>query len=198
MSGRGPGRRPGGPDTKSEILEAARVEFARRGYDRTTMRGIAARAGVDPSLIHHYFGSKDELFATTMDLAFDASVVLAVLGEADMSTMGRRLAEVFFFAWEQEEVRSRLLGILRSAMGGEDRAVEAFRQFLTSVLVDVVAHRLEGDEAELRALLMASHLIGIAMTRYVMRLAPIADATVEEIIEMVAPRLQSYVDGSVA
>ena len=195
MSGRGPGRRTGSPDTRAEILDAARSIFSEVGFDRATVRGIAREAGVDPALIHHYFGTKDELFAASINLPMPTmGAVKAVFAEGG-EQMGRRLAETFFSIWDQDDVRATLLGILRSAMGGEDRAVEAFRQFLTSAILDQIAPQIPGERSRLRAILMASQLVGVALTRYVMKLEPVASASVEEIIELVAPRLQSYVDG---
>lgn len=194
MSARRSGRRAGSPDTRSEILDAAKKVFGKMGYDRATIRGIATAAGVDPSLIHHYFGTKDELFAASIDIPIPAAEELRKLFEEEGADIGLRLAETFFFVWEHEEARVALLGILRSAMGGEDQAVTAFRQFLTTAVLDQIAPIIGGDDSRLRALLMASHLVGIAMTRYVMRLEPIASAPVDEIVDLVAPRIQSYVD----
>lgn len=194
MSTRQPGRRPGAPDTRAEILEAARSVFAERGFDRATIRAIAAEAGVDPAMIHHYFGTKDQLFTASIDIPAAATErVLALLAQ-DPDDLGRHLAETFFGVWENDEPRTALLGILRSAMGGEDQAVVAFRQFLTSVLMAQLAPKIGGEGARLRALLMASQLVGVAMTRYVMRLEPIASAPIDDVIDLVAPRLQSYVD----
>jgi AcrR family transcriptional regulator len=188
------GRRSGSPDTRTEILEAARRVFSEMGFDRATIRGIAKEAGVDGALIHHYFGTKDELFAASIDLPMPtADAVRAVFAEGG-EQMGRRLAETFFSIWEQDEVRARLLGILRSAMGGEDRAVEAFREFLTSAILDQIAPQIPGERSRLRAILMASQLVGVAMTRYVMKLEPVASTPVADIIDLVAPRLQSYVE----
>lgn len=198
MTGRGAGRRAGSPDTRAEILEAARREFAANGYDRATIRGIAGEAGVDPSLIHHYFGTKDQLFAQSIDIPGPATeAVFGVLAEGP-EHVGRRLAETFFTVWEQEEARSSLLGILRSAMSGEDQAVMAFRQFLSTALMEQIAPKIERENPRLRALLMASQLVGVAMTRYVMRMEPIASAPIKDIIDMVAPRVQSYVDGTLS
>jgi len=194
MNGRGPGRRTGSPDTRSEILEAARRVFSEVGFDRATIRGIAREAAVDPALIHHYFETKDKLFAASIDLPMPAADAVRRVFAEDRERAGRRLAETFFSVWDQEQVRATLLGILRSAMGGEDRAVEAFRQFLTSALLDQIAPKIPGERPRLRALLMASQLVGVAMTRYVMKLEPIASAPISEIIDLVAPRLQSYVD----
>lgn len=198
MSSTQPGRRPGAPDTRAEILEAARAVFAENGYNRATVRAIAREAGVDPAMIHHYFGTKDQLFAASIDIPPPATeTILAAVAEGP-EDLGRRLAETFFTVWEQEEARTTLLGILRAAIGGEDQAVTAFRQFLTSVLMEQIAPKIRGDNPRLRALLMASQLVGVAITRYVMRLEPIATAPIEEIIDLVSPRIQSYVDGAMA
>lgn len=194
MSARRTGRRSGSPDTRSEILEAAKRVFGEMGYDRATIRGIATEAAVDPSLIYHYFETKDELFAASIDLPIPPTETLRKVFEEGHDDLGRRLAETFFLVWEQEAARASLLGILRSAMGGEDQAVVAFRQFLTTAVLDQIAPQIAGEDARLRALLMASHLVGIAMTRYVMRLEPITSASVTEIVDLVAPRIQSYVD----
>ena len=191
---RGPGRRTGSPDTRGEILHAARHVFSDMGYDRATIRAIATRAGVDPALIYHYFDTKDDLFAASIDLPIPPTETLRSVFESDGQDIGRRLAETFFLVWEQDQARASLLGILRSAMGGEDRAVTAFRQFLTSALLEQIAPMIGGEDARLKALLMASQLVGVAMTRYVMRLEPIASAPVDQIIDLVAPRIQSYAE----
>lgn len=188
------GRRSGSPDTRSEILEAAKRIFGEMGYDRATIRSIAGEADVDPSLIYHYFGTKDELFAISIDIPIPPTETLRGLFEGDSGDIGRRLAETFFLIWEEDQARASLLGILRSAMGGEDQAVTAFRQFLTTAVLEQISPLIPGDDSKLRALLMASQLVGIAMTRYVMRFEPIASAPVEVIVELVSPRIQSYVD----
>jgi AcrR family transcriptional regulator len=192
VSGSALGRRAGAPDTRAEILEAARNLFASNGYDRATIRAIAREAGVDPSLVHHYFGTKDELFAASIDLPIPPAETLREVFVGSREDVGRRLAETFFMVWEQEQARASLLGILRSAMGGEDQAVVAFRQFLTTALLDQIGPVVGGEDARLRSLLMASQLVGVAMTRYVMKLEPIASAPVDQIIDLVAPRIQSY------
>lgn len=194
MTGGGAGRRPGAPDTRLEILEAAKRVFAANGYDRATIRAIAGEAGVDPSLVHHYFGKKDQLFAASIDLPFPPAEAVRAAFAGRRDEAGRLLAETFFTVWEQEQARSSLLGILRSAMGGEDQAVAAFRQFITNELQSRVVPMIDGDDASLRALLMASHLVGVAMTRYVVKLEPIASVPAHRIIELVAPRIQSYLD----
>lgn len=194
MSAKRTGRRTGSPDTRSEILEAAKSVFGKVGYDRATIREIATEAGVDPSLIYHYFGTKDGLFAASIDIPIPAAEALQSVFAADRGDLGRRLAETFFFVWEQEAARASLLGILRSAMGGEHQAADAFRQFLTTSVLEQISPLIGGENPRLRALLMASQLVGVAMTRYVMRLEPIASVPVEDIVELVAPRIQSYAE----
>lgn len=192
MNAKRTGRRTGSPDTRSEILDAAKRVFGKMGYDRATVRGIATEAGVDVSLIYHYFGTKDQLFAASIDIPIPAAEALRAVFTEDPEDLGRRLAETFFFVWEQETARASLLGILRSAMGGEHQAAEAFRQFLTTSVLEQIAPLIDGESPRLRALLMASQLVGVAMTRYVMRLEPIASAPIGDIVELVAPRIQSY------
>lgn len=195
MSAKRTGRRSGSPDTRSEILDAAKQVFGKVGYDRATVRGIATEAGVDPSLIYHYFGTKDQLFAASIDIPIPAAEALRSVFTAEREELGRRLAETFFFVWEQEVARASLLGILRSAMGGEHQAADAFRQFLATSVLEQISPLIDGENPRLRAVLMASQLVGVAMTRYVMRLEPIASAPVEDIVELVAPRIQSYAVG---
>lgn len=189
----GPGRRSGSPDTRGEILAAAREVFSEVGYDRATIRAIANKAGVDPALIYHYFAAKDDLFAASIDIPIPPTETVRALFSESGHEIGRRLAELFFLVWEQEMARRSLLGILRSAMGGEDRAAAAFREFLTSAVLEQVAPMIPSEDSRLRSLLMASQLVGVAITRYVMRLEPIASASIEEIVDLVAPRIQSYV-----
>lgn len=186
------GRRAGSPDTKSEILTAAREVFGESGYDRSTVREIASRAGVDPALIHHYFGSKEDLFAASISLPFNPAEIVGQVLEEDLAAAGPKLARVFFTVWENEEPRASLLGVLRTAIGGDERGINAFREFLLEGLKRRIAPLIGEPDAELRALAIASHLVGIAIVRYVVRMEPMASAEVDEIIELVGPRLQSY------
>lgn len=188
------GRRTGSPDTKSEILTAAREVFGESGYRQATVRAIAGRAGVDPALIHHYFGNKERLFAASISLPFPPARMVGEVFEGGVDGAGERLARVFFTVWENEEARASLLGILRTAMGGDERGVKAFREFLLEELKKRIAPLIGEPDAELRALAVASHLVGIAIVRYVVQIEPLASASIDEIIDLVAPRLQSYVE----
>ncbi len=188
------GRRPGSPDTRSEILDAARSVFAERGFRGASVRAIAGAAGVDPSLVIHYFGSKDDLFSEVMAVPAGISEVLVPVVAGDRDGLGERLALAFFSVWEQPEPRAALLGMLRGAMGGDDHAVVPFREFVTETIRPAVASAIGGADPEARALAMASHLVGIAIVRYVVRIEPIASMDIGSIVALVGPHLQAYVD----
>ncbi|MGW2178594.1 TetR/AcrR family transcriptional regulator [Streptomyces sp. NPDC001732] len=188
-----PSRTPGsgGPDARTRILDAARTEFAERGYDRTSIRGVARAAGVDSALVHHYFGTKDEVFAAAVELSFEpALVVPAVLGEGTEG-LGERLARYFLSVWENPASRAPLLAVVRSALTHET-AAKVLRGFVLRRLLERVAEALDVPDATFRAELAASHMIGIVMLRYVIRAEPLASAPSEKIVEMVAPTLQRY------
>jgi AcrR family transcriptional regulator len=189
------GRRPGNPDTRAEIVEAARTAFAAGGYRGASIRGVARQAGVDPSLVLHYFGSKEDLFAASMEMPFSVGDVIGPALAGDRDGIGERLARGFFSIWELPGPRGALLGMLRGALGGHDEAVRPFREFIAESIRPAIASAIGGPDADRRALAMASHLVGVAVVRYVVRIEPLASAPVDEIVELVGPRLQSYVDG---
>ncbi|MDI3406836.1 TetR/AcrR family transcriptional regulator [Streptomyces cavernicola] len=180
-----------GPAARERILEAARSEFAARGYDKTSVRGIAKVAGVDAALVHHYFGSKDEVFAAAIEVSFEpALVVPAVLAEGP-EQVGERLARFFFSVWENPATRAPLLAVIRSAVTHE-AAAKALRTFVLRRLLERVAGDLDVPNPQFRAELAASHMIGIAFVRYVIKVEPLASVDQEEIVALVAPTLQRY------
>lgn len=191
------GRRRGAPDTKGEILAAASTVFGEKGYDGATMRAIAAEAGVDPALVHHYFGTKEKLFLAAMEIPFDpALIAAAVAGRGADAGIGERAIRTFIAVWGQPAGRGPMLALLRSAMQHE-AAARLLRQFVTRALLDRVLVAFEGvPNGALRAEAMVSHLIGLAIIRYVVKLEPIASVPDEELIALVAPVLQQYYDGA--
>lgn len=187
------GRRPGGPDTRGEILAAARVEFGERGYDGATMRAIGARAGVDPALVHHYFGAKEQLFLAAMEIPFDPATTIAATALGPAEDLGERVARVFLQIWADPVRRAPLLALIRSAMTHE-AAATLLRQFVSRVLLPRIAGVLEGvPDRELRAEAMISHLVGLAMLRFVVKVEPIASVSEDELVALVAPVIQRYV-----
>lgn len=188
------GRRPGGVDTRGEILTAARTVFAARGFHAATIRAIAAEAEVDPSLVIHYFGSKEDLFGAALELPMRPTEAAEVILSDGMEGAGRNAARLFFTVWEIPESRTALLAMLRGAFS-TDQGAAALREFISTALLDRVASRLDHPDAELRVSLMASHLIGVAVLRYVVGFEAIRTASVDELVEMIGPRIQGYLTG---
>jgi AcrR family transcriptional regulator len=185
------GRRPGESGTRDAILNAARESFAAQGYDGATIRGIGRAAGVDPALVHHYFGSKDALFAAAMQLPVDASAVLPDLLAPGLDGMGERLVRFFLSLWESGRTRAAMLAVFRSALV-QDRAATALREFIGREVLGRVGSQVPGPDAQLRASLVGSQLVGLAIARYVLRVEPLASAEPETVVAAVAPTLQRY------
>ncbi|WP_328910843.1 TetR family transcriptional regulator [Streptomyces sp. NBC_00234] len=180
-----------GPDARTRILEAARTEFAGRGYDKTSIRGIAKAAGVDAALVHHYFGTKDEVFAAAIEVSFEPALVIPAVLDGSPDELGERLARYFISIWENPATRAPLLAIIRSALTHE-AAAKVLRGFVLRRLLERIAGELDVPDPTFRAELAASHMIGIAILRYVIQAEPLASADPEKIIAMVAPTLQRY------
>ncbi len=185
------GRRPGNPDTRNDIVATARRLFANSGYDKTSVRDIAAGAGVDPALIRHYFGSKAELFRSTMGWPFDPAEISARIAGGDREELGARLTQVFFEAWEQPDSRDSLLAILRGA-ATHDESAALVRQFIAGQLYPELAKLLTGADTELRVDLAMGQLLGIAYLRHVLQVEPIASASVDELIARVTPIVTAH------
>ncbi|MFF5856048.1 TetR family transcriptional regulator [Streptomyces sp. NPDC012751] len=193
------GRPPGGESagTRDRILAAAREEFSARGYERTSVRGIAKAAGVDPALVHHYFGTKEQVFEAAVEVAFAPALAVSdAVAEGPADGVGERLTRSVLGVWENPATRTPLLAILRSAVNNETAAA-VFRRLVAAQLLRRVAARVElpevePPEAELRAELAAAQIVGTAMMRYVIKLEPLASADLEQIISRVAPVVQAH------
>jgi AcrR family transcriptional regulator len=188
------GRRPGGADTRGAVLEAARAEFGARGYDKASMRGIARVAGVDAALLHHYFGSKEQLFLAALDFPIDPAAVVQLITSGEPDRIGERLVRFLLTIWGQPEILDRLLAVLRTAVGSEQIAA-LLRDFMVRELVVRLAAELDVENPELRAELVLSQILGLAVARYVLRAEPIASATEEELVPLLAPTFQRYLAG---
>jgi AcrR family transcriptional regulator len=188
---RGPGRRPGTADTRGEILDVARREFAEKGYDGASVRGIARAASVDPALIHHFFGSKEQVFVAAMALPIDPDALLPDLLDGDPALLGERFARVFLGLWSNEEFREPMLALLRSATTSE-RGAAMLREFVGSAMLGRLVQGVDGPDAALRVSTAAAQLVGVVLLRYVIKNPALVAATDEEIIALVAPTLQRY------
>jgi AcrR family transcriptional regulator len=173
------------------MLEAARVLFTRDGYDHVGVRDIAAVVGVDPALVIRYFGSKEKLFAEAVSgqLRLDEGLL-----EGERSALGERLARYVLRKEGKEGEFDPLLALLRSAPN--ERAAALLREGLDEQFVRPLARWMGGERAEERAGLIAADLFGLAFMRFVLRSAPLAAGETEHLVALVAPVLQSYVDGA--
>lgn len=177
-------------DRRTAILDAARTQFAAKGFGGTSMRAIAAQAGVDASLISHYFGDKSRLLVATMRLPVDPVDKIASVVADGPDGMAARLLRTFLAAWDpHREVFSTLVRTTLSADDTQAPMLQLARNVLISTLVDV----LEGDDRELRANLVASQLIGMATMRYVVRVEPLASAPVADVVRLYAPAMQRLI-----
>jgi AcrR family transcriptional regulator len=184
------GRRPGASDSREKILAAARSHFANEGYDGATIRGIAASARVDPALVLHFFGSKEHLFVTAMQFPEDPSEFVPALVAQGVDGLGERLASFFLETWDAPRGRP-FIALLRS-VASSDKAAHMMRQFVAREVLSRVAGTLELDQPKLRASLAASHLVGLALLRYVIKLEPIASADRRTLARTVGPVIQHY------
>ncbi|HEY7487892.1 MAG TPA: TetR family transcriptional regulator [Streptosporangiaceae bacterium] len=192
-SGRPPGRRPGPTETREAILTAARELFAEKGYDRASIRAIARAADVDPALVHHFYGTKEELFIAAVRFPVNPAEVLPYVLGGPREEMGTRMATTFLHEWGKVDAREPLVGLLRSAMTTE-QAAELLRQFVSAAIIARVAEQL--DIPLLRMETAAAQMIGVAFLRYVLKVEPIASASDAELVELLAPTLQRYFDGA--
>jgi AcrR family transcriptional regulator len=184
------GRRPGAGGTEAKILAAARANFARVGYDGGTIRAIAAEAGVDPSLVLHYFGSKEGVFRAAVAFPVDPAQFVPQLLAPGLDGLGERLVRFFLETWDSPAGRP-LLALIRSVVASEDAAA-LLREFITREVLGRLATALRADQPRLRASLAASTLIGMAMLRYIIKLEPLASAKPEVIAGWLGPTVQRY------
>lgn len=197
MSGPGGGRRgrrPGGGDTRERVLGAARAAFAELGFEGATIRAIATRAAVDSALVHHYYGSKQQLFLAAMDLPVDFAAAIPQVLAGPRDGLGERVVRFFLGLWEEGPTRALLLGVLRSAMT-DPVAATMLRRLVAEGPVLAVARTIDRPDAELRAELVGSQLLGLAVVRYVVAAEPIASASPEEIARAVGPTIERYLLG---
>ncbi|MFC0672645.1 TetR/AcrR family transcriptional regulator [Brachybacterium hainanense] len=193
-SPRGRGRPRGGTDSRARILAAATEEFGEHGYDRATIRAIAARAGVDPALVHHYFGAKADLFAESIGVPLRPDLDVPRILEGPREEVGERIVRYVLGRLEQPDVRRRTVTVLRAALGAGPMA-QPLIGFLSRELIAKVAGATGAEDGPLRANLVASQVVGMVIARYVVRLEPLASASVDEVAALIGPTLQRYLYG---
>ena len=189
-----PGRPAGPSDKRERILDSARELFARNGIDKTSIRAIAADAGVDAALVHHYFGTKTELFAAAIHIPIDPMTVISQLKEVPVDQIGHVLPSILLPLWDSE-IGKGFVATLRSILAGND--VSLVRSFLQDIIIGEIGPRVDNPpgSSRVRIQFVASQLVGVAMARYILELEPFATLPVDQIVETIAPTLQRYLTG---
>jgi AcrR family transcriptional regulator len=190
------GRRPAGGDTKAAIVAAARRRFSEMGYPRTTMRAVAADAGVDPRLITHFFGSKQQLFASVVEFPFDPDAVFPTLLAGGGDDIGRRLAQFVVGVLENPQARNTVTGIIRAA-ASEEAAAAQIRDFVVTRTLTPLAKQLGADRPELRAALVGSQVVGLAFARHVVGVPALLAAERAELVGFLAQTFDVYLRGQI-
>lgn len=190
------GRRPGAPDTRAEILAAARELFAARGFARTTIRAVAGRAGVDPALVHHYFGTKDDLFIAALELPVDPRVVLGPVAALGPDGAGERLLRTFLSVWDDPELRLPLLGLARSML--DPTGAPLLKDGFLTVVLQPIGAALGIEQPERRMPIVASQVLGLILLRYLLAMEPLASMTPDEVVAIYAPTIQRYLTGDLS
>jgi AcrR family transcriptional regulator len=191
---RGRGRRPGGPDTRGQILASARRSFAEKGFGGTTIRAVAVDAEVDPALVHHYFGSKDDLFLAALEFPADPRTLLPTVFEAGVDGAGERLIRLFLSVWDDPHARMALVAVVRTGLVQEAQD-SLLRQGILRMVQQPLRAALPAAEADRRVQLVVSQMVGLVMTRYLLALEPLASMPAEELVAWVGPTLQRYLNG---
>ena len=187
------GRRPGNADTRGEIVDAAKRVFAAKGYDGTSLRGVAREAGVDPALVHHYFDGKASLFVAAMALPFDPRQVEEHAAATEFS--GSRTIEGFLSMWDRAEGTGSSFVSCMAAMAASTNVADAMREFISERVWSVLPHN-EGESEALkrrRTSMASSQLMGLAFARYLLRVPPMSSASPKQIARWVGPTLDRYV-----
>ena len=191
---RRPGRPAGNSDTRDRILTSARELFARNGIGNTSIRAVAAAAGVDSALVHHYFGTKEKLFGAAVRIPIDPMEVIGPLREVPVEELGYQIPSKLLPLWDSE-LGAGLMATLRSVIAGSE--VNLFRSFIQDVIAVEVGGRVDDPPGSgvIRVQFVASQLIGVVMARYILELEPFKSLPPEQIARTIAPNLQRYLTG---
>jgi AcrR family transcriptional regulator len=193
-TGRRRGRPAGSSDTRERILRSARDLFSHNGIGNTSIRAVAAAAGVDSALVHHYFGTKEQLFAAAVHIPIDPMAVIGPLREVPVEELGHTIPSILLPLWDSE-VGAAFIATLRSILAGSE--VNLFRTFIQDVIAVEVGTRVDDPPGSgiVRVQLVASQLVGVVMARYILQLEPFASLPAQQVAQTIAPNLQRYLTG---
>lgn len=189
-----PGRPPGASDTRDRILEHARELFSRNGFDKTSIRAIATAAGVDGALVHHYYGTKQQLFAAAIAIPIDPMQIIGPLRQTPVDEIGSVLPALLLPLWDSE-IGKGFIATLRSILGGGD--VNLVRSFLQEIITVEIGSRVDDPvgSGPYRVQFVASQLVGVVVARYILELEPFASLPPDVVAKTIAPNLQRYLTG---
>jgi AcrR family transcriptional regulator len=189
------GRRPGNRDTRGEILTAARRTFAAKGFAGASVRGIAAEAGVDAALVHHYFDTKERLFLATVDIPIVLTDLIDHVTASGLDGLGDRMIRTILGVWDSE-LQPSLVGAVRTALT-DPGLTRSISEFLTLEVISRILRTVKVPEAEAsrRAGLVASQVLGVIIGRYVLKLPPLVAQSTDEVAAAIGPTLQHYLTG---
>lgn len=188
------GRPSGNSDTRERILASARELFARNGIRNTSIRAVAASAGVDSALVHHYFGTKEQLFAAAVHIPVDPMDVIGPLREVPVEELGYQIPSMLLPLWDSE-IGAAFIATLRSILAGSE--INLFRTFIQDVIAIEIGARVDDPPGSgtIRIQFVASQLVGVVMARYILQLEPFASLPPEHVARTIAPNLQRYLTG---
>lgn len=186
----------GTDDVREAVLDSARAAFHTKGYVKTTVKGVAAAAGVAPEVVSRYWGSKERLFAAAMRLPFDPATAVPELVAPGLDGMGERLTRTTLDTLSDPESREDLIALFRAGASSA-RAAAGLQAFLEESLIDRLARYIGVPDARLRVSLISSYLIGVTVNRYIVRLEPLASMPEDDLVRIVAPTVQAWLDPSV-
>jgi AcrR family transcriptional regulator len=176
-------------ESRQRVLDAARASFAQNGYERTSVRAIAAAANADQSMVFYFFGSKQKLFNEAMRLPEELPEDLEEVFGGPLEGLGARLLRMFVTRLDASEDVSPLVMMTRSA-ATNDPAAAMLREFLDRAIVDRVVDRLGSPDAPLRMSLISAQILGLGVARYIVKMEPVASASVDDVVALYAPAIQ--------
>ncbi|MGY1983406.1 TetR/AcrR family transcriptional regulator [Nocardia gipuzkoensis] len=191
------GRRPGQSGAREAILAAARARFADVGFDKTSVRAVATDAGVDPALVHHYFGTKQQLFAAVVELPVDPEVTLRIIEAAPLDELGETIIRAVVGVWDSP-AGPGVVALVRSILAGTDDPSLA-RTFVLEVVLERVRLRIATpeDDGRVRVGLVASQMMGVLVGRKIIGVEPLASMPAAALAAAVGPTLQRYLTGDI-
>lgn len=182
-------------DVRRVVLDAARGLYARQGYLNTTIKGVAAAAGVAPDLIRRYYDNREDLFAAALRFPSDPATAIAQMVAPGIDGLAERLVRVILRMLDEPETRDQIAAMARDG-AGTAKALAPLREFFEVVIIDKVAAVLRVPDARMRVTLAISYVMGVAGSRHVMRMEPLASATEDEIVRLVTPAVQTALSGA--